>query len=217
MPNATRQLRSPLTRQRIVAAAVELADVSGIDAVTMRSLAAHLGFEVMSLYNHVANKDDLLDGMVDVVAAEIEEPPLDMPWRPAVRMIAMSVHDALLQHRWASPLWAARWPGPNRWRHMDTLLRILGTAGLAADRTDLGFHAITLHIQGFTQQQLDYAAGNFPEDEWYARFQAEVNEDEHPNVYAHMRHHRRSEPVHDVFAFVLDLILDGLERATESN
>lgn len=205
--------RRPLTRDRIVTAAIELADVNGIRSLTMRGLAAHLGFEVMSLYNHVANKEDLLDGMVDVVAGEIEESPDDMPWRSAARTIALSAHAVLLDHPWASPLWSTRWPGPNRWRHMETLLRVIGGAGLTEELTDLGFHAITLHIQGFAQQQLDYAASVIPDDELYARFGADVAEAEHPNVYAHMRYHRRTEPGPDEFAFVLDLILDGLERA----
>lgn len=209
MANTSRQ---PLTRHRIVAAAIELADVSGIDYLTMRKIAEHLGFEVMSLYNHVANKDDLLKGMVDVVAGEMDEPPPDMPWRAAARMMALSAHAVLLNHQWASPLWSTRWPGPNRWRHMEVLLRVLGEAGLSEELTDVGFHAITLHIQGFAQQQLDYAASFLPDDELYARFAAEVTEADHPNVYAHMRYHRRTEPGPDEFAFVLDLILDGLGR-----
>ena len=195
-PNGDRGLmatttRRPLTRDRIVAAAIEMADVDGIGSLTMRGLAAHLGFEVMSLYNHVANKEDLLDAMVDVVAGEIEEPTPDVPWRPAARTIALSAHGVLLNHRWASPLWSTRWPGPNRWRHMETLLRAIGEAGLTEELTDLGFHAITLHIQGFAQQQLDYASMAVPDDELYARFGADVDEG---RPSARVRPHALSPP-----------------------
>ena len=206
--------RVPLTRERIVAAAIELADAHGVDGLSMRKLAAHLGFEVMSLYNHVANKDDLLDSMVDRVAGEIAGAPAGTGWKPAARTIAMSAHNTLLRHQWVTGLWLKRWPGPNRWRHMETLLSVLADAGLPAELADLGFHAITFHIQGFTQQQLNYAMDARPESELYARFESEATADEFPHVVDHIRYHRECEPKHDEFAFVLDLILDGLERST---
>jgi AcrR family transcriptional regulator len=206
--------RPPLTRDRIVAAAVELADEHGVAWLSMRKLAAHLGYEVMSLYNHVANKDDLLDGMVDLVAGDMAGPPADADWKRAARVTALSAHEVLLRHPWVAALWSNRWPGPNRWRHMEDLLRVLAAAGLPDDLADLGFHAITLHISGFTQQQLSYAAQQLSGDEMYARFAAEVTEAEYPHVVDHVRYHLEAERTHDEFAFVLDLILDGLDRFT---
>ncbi len=204
--------RSPLSRERIVVAAVELADAQGIEALSMRKLAAELGYEVMSLYNHVANKDDLLDGMVDLVAGEITAPPAETDWKHAARAMALSAHEVLLRHRWVTPHWSTRWPGRNRWRHMEELLSVLARAGLPDDLADIGFHAITMHIQGFTQQQVSYASAERSDGEMYTRLSAEVSADEFPLVIDHVRYHREAERTHDEFAFVLDLILDGLER-----
>jgi AcrR family transcriptional regulator len=192
---------------------VSIADEHGVSALSMRKLAKQLGYEVMSLYNHVENKDDLLDGMVDLVAAEIEEPPADLGWQPAARSIAVSAHDALVRHRWAAALWSSRWPGPARWRHMEVVLDLLAGAGFPDDVADLAFHAITMHIQGFTQQQINYAQQAIDEAEMFDRFHREVSEDEFPEVHAHVRYHLERDAPHDEFAFVLDLILDGLERA----
>ena len=93
--------RTPLNRDRILASALALADEHGVDAVTMRRLGDELGYEAMSLYRHVANKDDLLDGMLDVVLAETELPSSVGPWDEAVRRSAISVHQALGRHPWA--------------------------------------------------------------------------------------------------------------------
>ena len=211
--------RSRLTRDRVLDAAIELADAHGVDALSMRKLAKHLGFEVMSLYNHVANKEDLLDAMVDRVAAEIVAPPPGAGWKPAARAMAISAHEALLRHRWASGLWTTQWPGRHRWLQMESLLAVLAEAGLPDDLADLGFHAITLHVVGFTQQQLSYAMDEQRSREMYERFAREVRADEFPRVVDHVRYHQeveeRDEAPRDEFAFVLDLILDGLERAAK--
>ena len=205
--------RPPLSRDRILTTAVAIADEHGVGALSMRKLAKQLGFEVMSLYNHVDNKDDLLDGMVDLVATEIDEPPAGTGWQPAVRAIAVSAHDALVRHRWAAALWSERWPGPARWRHMEVLLDLLATAGFPDDVADLAFHAVTMHIQGFTQQQINYSEQVADESEMIERFRREVPEVEFPEVHAHVRYHLERDAPHDEFGFVLDLILDGLERA----
>lgn len=212
----SRSARQPLTRAGIVAAGIELADAQGLSVLTMRSLAAHLGFEVMSLYNHVANKDDLLDGMVDAVMNEIEEPASGMPWKQAARVIASSAHGVLLKHHWASPLLPSRWPGPARWRHMETLLRVLDQSGMDAQRVDVGFHAIMLHVQGSAQQQVDYAANEQSMEGAYSRFEMQTREADYPHVYRHMRYHRGLAEESGEFEFVLELILDGLELAPMS-
>ena len=212
-PTPTQNERIPLSRDRVLATAVAMADEHGVDELSMRKLAKELGYEVMSLYNHVTNKDDLLDGMVDAVAGEIVMPDDDLGWKAAVRQVAMSAHDALVRHRWAAGLWSQRWPGPNRWRHMDTLLRLLSTADLPDDIADTGFHAVTMHIQGFTQQQIAYSAQVPDEAAMYERFRTEVSPDVFPHIVDHVRYHRETEHRHDEFRFVLDLILDGLEHA----
>ena len=205
--------RTPLSRERILATAIEIADEHGAAGLSMRKLAKQLGYEVMSLYNHVANKDDLLDGMVDTVAGGIALPAEGLPWKPAVREIAVSWHEALVRHPWAAAMLSQRWPGPNRWRHMDTLLRLLSTADLPDDVADLGFHAITMHIQGFTQQQIAYSAMVPDEEAMLERFRAEVSAEVFPHIVAHVRYHNETGGPLDEFGFVLDLILDGLERA----
>ena len=196
-----------------------LAAAEGVEALSMRKLARHLDYEVMSLYNHIANKSDLLEAMVDRVAGEIDTPEIDLAWRPAVRLIATSAHEALLRHPWSAPLWSSAWPGPNRWRLMEALLDLLGNAGFPDDVADLAFHAVTLHINGFTQQQITYRdqTADGGEDEMLARFETDVPEVEFPRIHEHMRYHRERDagsdtPV-DEFGYVLDLILDGLEQA----
>jgi AcrR family transcriptional regulator len=207
----TETARRPLSRSRVVQAAVVIADREGVDALTMRKLAAELGYEVMSLYNHVANKDDLLDAMVDAVAAEIDIPPADDHWKTAVRSIAMSAHDVLLRHQWASALWSNRWPGPARLRHMESILVALESAGLPAGAVDMGFHAITMHVQGFTLQKLSFGLAATL-DESAARFLREVPADEYPRLTGHVHYHLAGSSQPGAFGFVLDLILDGLAQ-----
>src|SRR5918994_7195214 len=100
----TSEARTPLSRDRILEAALGLADASGVETLTMRRLGEELGFEAMSLYRHVANKNDLLDGMLDLVLAEWQLPDGQGDWAEAIRTSARSVHDALRQHRWAARL-----------------------------------------------------------------------------------------------------------------
>src|SRR3954465_14002727 len=115
--------RARLSRERVLRAAVALADAGGLEALTMRRLGEELGVEAMSLYKHVANKDDLLDGMVDLVFAEIELPSGDADWRTAMRARAVSARTALMRHPWATTLMQARTaPGPATLRHHDTVI-----------------------------------------------------------------------------------------------
>ena len=142
--------RLPLSRDRILRAAVKLADKKGIDSVTMRKLAQELGFEAMSLYNHVANKDDLLEGMLDLVLAETEPPSASGEWDEAIRKSAISVHDALRRHPWSCTLlMEARRVRPTRLRYMDLLLGRLREAGFSAETTYHAYHVLDGHIFGF--------------------------------------------------------------------
>ena len=217
--------KPPLTADLIIATAVAMADAHGTDQLSMRNLAAGLATGAMSLYNHVANKDELLDLMVDQVAGEIDMPHPDTDWKSAARHLATSTHTVLLRHPWAGALWPARWPGPKRLRLMETLLAVLASADLPDDVADLGFHAIINHVQGFTQQQLAYAATYSTNDSMNRSTHTANDGDGHeplrrtvdladfPLLVDHMRFHGEGHHQHDGFTFVLDLILDGLDRS----
>src|SRR3954453_16168890 len=137
----------PLSRGRILRAALTIADEQGIEALSMRKLAQALGYEAMSLYNHVANKDDLLDGLLDAVLDETEPPAPDEPWDAAIRASAVSVHDALRRHTWAAPLlMSAAHVRPSRLRYMDSLLGRLRAAGFGPETTYHAYHVLDGHI-----------------------------------------------------------------------
>lgn len=179
----------------------------------MRKVAAKLGCEVMSLYNHVSNKDDLLADMLDRVYAEI--PPMDdsLGWRLALRADALAVRDALVRHSWSAALLTGTFPGPARRLHMEDMLRALSIAGLPDDVADLGFHAVMVHVQGFSQQQIGFGERPATLAQQADQFLASAAADDNPLFVAHLAYHTDRGHRHDDFTFVLDLILDGLERA----
>ncbi|CAN5376343.1 TetR/AcrR family transcriptional regulator C-terminal domain-containing protein [soil metagenome] len=187
----------------------------------MRKLAAHLGFEVMSLYNHVANKRDLLEGMLDLVSGEVDLPdPATTDWKDGLRQVAIDAHALLLRHRWAGPISTNHFPGPNGWCRAETILGLLAAGGFAGHLRDLGYHAITLHVSGFTAQQIAYDYDDEFQHEMLHRVEREFPAAEHPLMADHIRYHL--DPDHtpgdrpDEFRFVLDLILDGLERSRDA-
>ena len=195
-------------------AAIALADREGIAAVSMRKLAQELGVEAMSLYNHVANKNELLDGMVDAVAGEIAVPAGDADWKTAIRTIAISSYETLLRHQWAGSLWMRQMPGPARLRHFDAVLGSLRDAGFSEDLTFHAYHILQSFVLGYTLQVLTYRALALEDlEETAAGFIQQLSADEYPHFAEHVRQHM--EPgVRDESAFQLglDLILDGLER-----
>ncbi len=131
MARSKKTPRLPLTRERVLRAALALADEGGIEALTMRGLGQALGVEAMSLYNHVANKEEVLDGLVDLVFGEIEL-RCDRGWKQAMRRRAISAREALARHRWAIGLMESRvHPGPANLRHHDSVLRCLREAGFS--------------------------------------------------------------------------------------
>lgn len=201
-------------------AGIELADEHGADWLSMRKLAGHLGYEAMSLYNHVTSKDDLFEGMVDLVVAEVELPPEGVDWKTGIRQIAVAEHDALLRHPWAAPMLPFRFPGPARWSVAEAQLRLLTEGGFRDHLRDVGFHAITLHIAGFTQQQISYQFSDDFADAMMRRFDHEVPLERYPLMFDHVRYHQEWERIPgerpDEYRFVLDLILDGLERLRDA-
>lgn len=207
--------RVPLSRDRVLRAAVELADEGGLEGLSMRRLAQQVGVEAMSLYYHVRNKDDLLGGMLDVVYSEIETPASDGDWRSAMRRSAISFHQVLLRHPWACSLFMSSvGPGPLRLRYMDTVLGRLRGAGFSAEMTHHAYHALDSHIVGFTLWLLPFLAFARHQPDYAERFLEELPTEELPHLTEHVHVHMEPERPGDVneFDFGLDLILDGLER-----
>lgn len=206
--------RAPLSRAAIVATGVALADEHGVGALTMRSLAGRLGYEVMSLYNHVGNKDELLSLMVDSVAAEVGAPPPDAEALGAARAIAVANRDALVRHPWAPELWQRFVPGPARTDLMERLLGALAESGLSPDLAHHGFHAVNNHIIGYTlQEQQMVVGGHDPDgpDDRAHEYLAGISPETHPHTVAHVRQHLDGD-TSSSFELVLDLILNGLVR-----
>ncbi len=212
--------RLPLSRDRILGAALELADQGGIESLTMRKLGQALGFEAMSLYNHVANKDDLIDGLLDLVLDESEPPSPAGDWDGAVRSSAVSVHAALRRHPWAPAVLMA--PGrlrPARLHYMDSLLGRLREAGFSAETTYHAYHVLDGHIFGFSLWEASHSYSDEDAEEMMASFEQTITPYEYPYLREHGEQHFAEGPHHDVsaFEFGLDLILDGLRKIRGSS
>lgn len=222
MPQPSRQ-REALTRDAIVTAAVALADADGLQGLSMRNLAKQLGYEVMSLYNHITNKDELLALMVDEVSADIEpadiepagaQPESGEEAMAMIRAVAVSARCVLVAHPWATPLWQRVMPGPARIHVMEVLLRLFDEAGLRSDVAHFGFHAVINHVVGYTLQEQEMMS-NFDEsddlDRLAREFLAGVDATRFPYMVAHVEQHLAGD-TGSSFELVLDLILDGLTR-----
>ncbi len=156
--------RTPLNRERVLRAAIALADERGAQELTMRKLAQELGVEAMSLYNHVANKDDLLDGMVDLIFSEIEAPSPGGDWKAELRKRAISTREALNRHRWAIGAMEGRTNhGPNNLRLHNAVLGCLRAAGFSVEMTVRAYSVQDAYIYGFVLQQSDMSPET-PED-----------------------------------------------------
>jgi AcrR family transcriptional regulator len=210
----TVERRKPLNRDRILRAAVELADGFGVEALTMRRLGEELGFEAMSLYRYVANKNDLLDGMLDLVLAEWQLPETQGDWTEAIRTSARSVHDALRRHPWAARLlMTGSHLRPARLRYMDRLLATLREGGFDEAATYHVYHLLDGYIFGFSLWEIAYTT--LPADaEVVSRIMETVPWDDYPHLTEHRDQHMDDGPHREVSAFQvgLDLILDGLQQ-----
>jgi len=213
--------RIPLSRERVLRAALALADAGGIESVSMRKLGQELGVEAMSLYNHVANKDDILDGIVDLVSGEIEVPSDGADWKVVIRQNAISAHDILLRHRWAASLMMrANGISPARLRLSEWLLRTLREAGFSADLTHHAYHALESHITGYTLWQVNLPFETRAEMLDMAEgFMRDFPVDDYPYLLEHIQQHiaPSSPDGRTEFEFGLDLILDGLERLRDTD
>jgi AcrR family transcriptional regulator len=205
--------RIPLSRDRILRAGLNLADGAGIEALTMRRLGDELGYEAMSLYRHIANKDDLLDGMLDLVLAEWELPDDDHAV-DAIRTTARSVHQGLRRHPWAALLlMTGAHIRPRRLAYGEFLLGRLRDAGLDAERRYHVYHLLDGFIFGFSLWEIAYTNTDDPDfAERVAEFMQKIPWDDYPNFTEHRDQHMTDGPHREVSAFDvgLDLILAGL-------
>ena len=208
------RLRKPLSKERVLRGALALVDAEGIEALSMRRLAKELGVEAMSLYNHVANKDEILDGIVDLVAGEFDLPSDADDWKTAMRRHLVSARDVLLRHRWATALWMRQGGGNARLRNGDWMLRTLREAGFSKDLMYHAFHILESYVQGYTLQQLNFPYKGEELAGMAAGFLQQLPAGEYPDLVEHIEQHL--EP-HDEgpggFEMGLDLILEGLDRS----
>jgi AcrR family transcriptional regulator len=209
--------RMPLTKERVLRAAVDLADRDGVGSLSMRKLAQELGVEAMSLYHHVAGKDAILDGIVDVVFSEIELPSDRADWKAAMRQRAISARQALRRHPWATGLMESRsTPGPATLRHHDAVLGILRRAGFSVELAAHAYSLLDSYIYGFALQEASLPFGTAEEAAEVARtIMAEFPADQFPYLTEIAVEHVL-QPGYDYgneYLFGLGLILDGLERA----
>jgi AcrR family transcriptional regulator len=200
----------------VLSAAVTLADEGGIASLTMRRLAQVLGVEAMSLYYHVANKDDILDGMVDLVFSEIDLPSIESDWKTAMHRRAVSTREVLSLHPWATSMMQSRVnPGPALLHHHDWVIGTLREAGFEIAMAAHAFSAIDAYIYGFALQE-ETLPFDTPEEtaEIAEAFLEQFPTDEYPHLAELTVEHimRPGYDYADEFEFGLDLILDGLAR-----
>ncbi len=213
------QSRTPLSRERVLRAAVAFADESGIATLTMRKLGEALGVEAMSLYNHVASKGDLLDGMIDLVFSEIGLPSGGSDWKTAMRQRAISARQVLSRHRWAIGLMESRSsPGPATLRHHDAVIGSLRQAGFSIALAAHAFSVLDSYIYGFALQEASLPFDTGEETAGLAQLiMARFTPGEYPHLTELTVGHVL-QPGYDYgneYGFGLDLILDGLERSLQ--
>jgi AcrR family transcriptional regulator len=206
-----------LSRERILEAAVQLADRGGIDSLSMRRLGQDLGVDPMSLYNHVRDKDDLLDGMVDAVVAEIESAEVATDWKSALRETILKARRTLLRHPWAARVIESRAdPSPATLRHMERVMEIIRSGGFQLDLAHHALHVLGSRVLGFSQDLFDDSDG-VPQDAEAAAMLARRLAVSFPRLgelAAAVTHEGGLGGCDDdvEFEFGLDLILDGLDR-----
>ena len=217
----TRPKRPALSREAVIEGAVEVADQIGVEPLTLRKLATHLGVKPMSIYPYVANKDEIIDGMVDAVFTEIEMPPPETPWRHAMTVRAHSAREALRRHPWAAGMLDSRTnPGPANLGHHDAVIACLRANGFSFALTGHAFATLDAFIYGFALQESSLPGQGDPQltdmaDEFLDHFTA------HFPALAEFTREYVLQPGYafrNEFDVGLELVLDGLEarRAAES-
>lgn len=209
--------RRRLSRERVLRAAIAHADKGGLEALTMRQLAEELEVAPMALYRHVANKDDLIDAMIDVVFGEIGLPSGGADWKTAMRQRAIALRDVLARHRWAVGLMESRRrPGPANLRHHDAVIGKLRAAGFDIPMAAHAYSLLDSYIYGFalTKMNLPFATseeiGEVAQD-----MLAPFPVNEYPNLVEFIAEHvmKPGYDYGDEFEYGLDVVLEGLERA----
>ncbi len=213
------QRRIPLTRERVLDAAMKLADQSGLEGLSMRKLGQALGVEAMALYYHFANKERVLDGIVDLVFTEIDVPVSGADWKTAMRQRAISVRDALLRHRWAIGLMESRTnPGPANLRHHDAVIGCLRAAGFDMAATATAYSLLDSYIYGFAMTKMNLPFEDTSDIvEMSETMLAPFAPGEYQNLADFITEHAM-KPGYDYaneFEYGLDVILDGLERVRD--
>jgi AcrR family transcriptional regulator len=215
--------RAPLTRERILETAVALADEGGVERISMRRIAQELGVVPMALYKHVANKDELLDGMIDVLVSEIDPPLEGVDWKTAMRERILSARRALLRHRWATTVLESRGqPTPKVIAYLDSMMGIFVAGGFSIELMHHAMHVMGSRLIGFTQELYDDTA-SMPEADATAMWTAMA--EHYPNIAMLVGEISDGAISHEQgtivgggcddqfeFEFALDLMLDGLER-----
>jgi AcrR family transcriptional regulator len=212
--------RQPLTRERVLDTALRLADQGGLEALSMRKLGQALGVEAMALYYHFANKERVLDGIVDLVFGEIDVPAIGGDWKAAMRRRAISVRDALARHRWAIGLMESRTnPGPANLRHHDAVIGCLRAAGFDMAMAAHAYSALDAYIYGFALTKMNLPFETTTDIAEMAETMLEPFPlGEYPNLADFITEHamKPGYDFADEFEYGLDVILDGLDRAQNS-
>ncbi len=205
--------RRPLSRERILKTALAMVDKSGLEALSMRKLAAALDVDAMSLYNHVKNKEDIVSGMLEIVASEIKIPEDAPDWREALRARTIAAHQAFVRRPWAARIWMKSMPSVDRLAQSDAVLRCLRQAGLSPSVVYSAYHALDGFALGYALQRLDVPIPTKRVNRLVTEFLRDFPTEDYPDFTEHVRQHFDPEfAASDSFEFGLDLILDGLER-----
>lgn len=209
-----------LTRERILKAAVDLADVSGMEDFTIRKLATALGVAPMNIYHYLSSKDEIVDGMVEVVFGEIELPSEDEDWKTAIRRRCLSARAALGRHPWAAPLMESRpVPGPANLGHHDAVIGCLRRGGLSIELTAHAYAILDSFVYGFAFEESTLPSG----DKDMADIAAEMDQSDFLADYPHVAELSQEHVMKpgydfgDSFEFGLDLLLEGIDRAIAGN
>lgn len=216
--------RAPLSRERVLHAAVALADEAGVESLSMRKLSQKLDVVPMALYKHVANKEELLDGMVEVIVSEIDTRVRDENWKESVRLRILSAREAMLRHRWASQVIESRTHAPPVvLEYMDSLIRLFRAGGLSTDLTHHVMHALGSRMWGFTQEVFPTPPPPADPEERAALFHQVAAQYPYIIEIATAGSHEQETAVGTgcddqfEFEFALDLLLDGFERLHQQN
>jgi len=214
-PNPIEERRTPLTRERVLQAAVDLADRGGNEALSMRKLGQELGVDAMALYRHVRGKDDLLDGLVEVIVGQIERPTPGADWKTSLRRQAMAARSVMLQHPWARRVLEERGTGgPACLAYIESVLTTLHDGGFSIELAHHALHVLSSRIFGFTQDLFEEPGPTDPPPEEATMLRALAGYPRVVELAMAASHEGVLGPCDDdvEFAFGLDLTLDGLER-----